>query len=161
MNQNLGLLLILSHRFDEAIEQFRKVVEMGYHDAHAGLGSAYAAKGMQREALAEFEQYVQLDRGSPRSIAWRGYAHARLNERREALRDLDQLKALSKQRYVPAVSVAIIYAGLGDKDQAFAWLEKAYAEHVYSLVLLKVSPWWDPLRSDPRYADLLRRMGLQ
>jgi serine/threonine-protein kinase len=160
MNQGMGIQLIYARRFDEAIEQFRKTLEMDYHDAHAGLGSAYAAKGMYRDALSEFEKYSELDGGTPRSIASLGYAHARLNERDQALRVLDELRALSKQRYVSAASFALVYLGLGDKDQAFAWLEKAYEEHAYSLAFLKASPTFDPLRSDPRYADLLRRVGL-
>src|SRR5437867_6662647 len=81
MNQLMGLQFLYARRFDEAIEQFRKALEMDYHDAHLGLGQAYAAKGMYREALVEFEKYSELDRGTPRSIASLGYAHGRLNER--------------------------------------------------------------------------------
>jgi len=86
--------------------------------------------------------------------------HARLGERSQALRILDELKGASKQKYVSAYSFAVIYLGLGEKDQAFAWLEKAYEERSFLLPYLKVDPIWDPLRSDPRFADLLRRMGL-
>jgi predicted nucleic acid-binding protein len=94
------------------------------------------------------------------SLALLGYAHARLGERSEALRLLEQLEAASKERYTPAVSFAAVYAGLGEKDQAFAWLEKAYGERTSRLGYLKVEPLWDPLRSDPRFADLVRRIGL-
>ena len=73
---------------------------------------------------------------------------------------LAELKAASKQKYVYSVGFARIYAGLGDKDQAFAWLEKAYEERSTGLYWLKVDPIWDPLRSDPRFNDLLRRIGL-
>jgi tetratricopeptide (TPR) repeat protein len=160
MNMVLGLQLLYSRRFDEAIGQFRKTLEMGYHDAHAGLGGAYEEKQMYREAVSEYEKFAELDHGSPRSIAWLAYAQARLNQRREALRALDRLIAASKQRYVPATLIAGVYSGLGDKDQAFAWLDKAYKDRAYTLVLLKVSPVWDPLRSDQRFGDLVRRVGL-
>jgi hypothetical protein len=73
---------------------------------------------------------------------------------------LDELKGLSKERYVPAFSFAVIYLGLGEKDQAFAWLEKAYEDRSSLILFLKGDPIWDPLRSDPRFADLLRRIGL-
>jgi serine/threonine protein kinase/Flp pilus assembly protein TadD len=160
MNQIMAIQLVYARRFDDGIEQYRKALEMGQHDAHLGLGSAYAAKGAYREAVSEFQKYAELDRGTPRSIAALAYAHARLNERSEALSAVEQLKTLSKHRYVPASTIALVYIGLGDKDQAFAWLEKAYDERAYSLVFLKVSPAFDPLRSDPRYAELLRRIGL-
>src|SRR5215469_6617901 len=84
-----------------------------------------------------------------------GYAYARLNERGRALRALDELTALSKQRYVSSGSFALVYIGLGDKDEAFRWLEKAYEEHSFALAFLKVSPAFDPLRSDSRFDDLL------
>jgi serine/threonine-protein kinase len=160
MNQVMALHLYYARRFDEAIEQFRKTLEMDYHDARVGLGFAYAAKGMYREALPEFEKYAELDRGTPRSIIFVGYAHARLNERSQALWGLDELRALSKQRYVPSAGFALVYMGLGDKDQAFAWLEKAYEERSRILPMLKMDPLWDPLRSDLRFQDLLRRIGL-
>jgi serine/threonine protein kinase/tetratricopeptide (TPR) repeat protein len=158
-NQGMALQLYFARRFDEAIGQFRKSLEMDYHDAHAGIGLVYAAKGMYREALPEFEKYAELDRRTPRSIALLGYAHARLNERSQALRALDELRVLSKRRYVSSASFALIYVGLGEKDQAFTWLEKAYEER-FRLPMLKIDPIWAPVRTDPRYADLLRRMGL-
>jgi hypothetical protein len=77
----------------------------------------------------------------------------------EARKILAELQSLSEHRYVPATDTALIYAGLGDKDKAFAWLDKAYEEHSFSLSNLKVEPRFDPLRSDPRFADLLRSIG--
>ena len=73
---------------------------------------------------------------------------------------IEELKAASKQSFVPALFVALVYAGLEDKDQAFTWLEKAYEERFNRLAYLKVEALWDPLRSDPRFADLLRRVGI-
>jgi TolB-like protein/DNA-binding winged helix-turn-helix (wHTH) protein/Tfp pilus assembly protein PilF len=158
----VGVQLYMARRFDEAIEQCRKALELdpSFTPAHGTLGHVYAAKGMYREALAEYEKFATLSGGSPGSAALVGYAHARLGQRSGAFRVLDQLRAASKQRYVPAVSFAIVYVGLGEKEQAFLWLEKAYDERTNSLAYLKVTATWDPLRSDPRFADLVRRIGL-
>src|SRR5260370_27620475 len=89
-----------------------------------------------------------------------GHIYAVLGKKSEALAVLDELKQLSGQKYVPATSIALIYAGLGDNDPAFAWLEKGYAERSFQMQWLNVEPRWDRLRSDPRFADLQRRMGL-
>jgi len=154
--------LYLARRFDEAIEQCRKTLELdpSFTPVHVTLAEVYSAKGMYREALAEYEEFSALSGGSPRSTAFVGYAHARLGQRSQALRVLDQLRTASKQRYVPALSFAIVYVGLGEKEQAFLWLEKAYDERTNSLAYLNVQATWDPLRSDPRFADLVRRIGL-
>ena len=119
----------------------------------------YAAKGMYREALNEFEK-LPPGWGKP----YVAYTHARLGERSQALRTLDDFKAYLKQKSAssdPSSSgFAIIYLGLGEKDKTFVWLEKAYEERSFIfLSTLKMEPLWDPLRSDPRFADLLRRIG--
>ncbi len=162
INHYVVVQLYLARRFDEAIEQCRKTLELdpSFTPVHGTLAEVYSAKGMYREALAEYEEYSALSGGSPRSTAFVGYAHARLGQRSQAFRVLEQLRAASKQRYVPALSFAIVYVGLGEKEQAFLWLEKAYDERTNSLAYLKVQATWDPLRSDPRFADLVRRIGL-
>jgi TolB-like protein/DNA-binding winged helix-turn-helix (wHTH) protein/Tfp pilus assembly protein PilF len=162
INHYVVVQLYLARRFDEAIEQCRKTLELdpSFTAVHGTLAEVYSAKGMYREALAEYEEYSALSGGSPRSTAFVGYAHARLGQRSQAFRVLEQLRAASKQKYVPALSFAIVYVGLGEKEQAFLWLEKAYDERTNSLAYLKVQATWDPLRSDPRFADLVRRIGL-
>ena len=115
---------------------------------------------MYREALSELEKYSALTRRSPLALAYLGNVLARSGERSRALQVLEELKAVSKQKYVYSVGFARVYAGLGDKEQAFAWLEQAYEERSSALYFLKVDPIWDPLRSDPRFNDLLRRIGL-
>ena len=89
-----------------------------------------------------------------------GHAYAMAGKRGEALKMLEELKQLSNRRYVPPSGMATVYVGLGEKDQAFEWLEKAYEERDRWLVFLKVDASLDPLRSDPRFQDLLRRMNL-
>ncbi len=154
--------LYLARQFDGAIEQCKKMLDMepGFALAHWQLGQAYAEKGMYREALAELEKDKALTHGHPRSLAYMGNILARSGERSRALQVLEELKGVSKQKYAYSLSFARIYAGLGDKEQAFAWLEKGYEERSTPLYFLKVDPIWDPLRSDPRFNDLLRRIGL-
>ena len=152
----------LSRRYDQAIEAYRKTLEMepNYPRTHLRLGEVYAAKGMYRDAIAEYEKFSALGGGSTMALALIGNAHAQAGERHEALRALEELTAESKRRYVPFFHIAIVHAGLGDKDQAFAWLDRAYEERSQFLVDLKFIPILDPLRSDPRFADLVRRVGL-
>ena len=88
-----------------------------------------------------------------------GHAYAAAGKRDEALKILDELKQLSKRGHVQATTVSKVYAGLGQKNQAFEWLEKAYEEHERQLVEIKINSAWVSLRSDPRYHDLLRRMN--
>jgi adenylate cyclase len=162
INHILAEELYYARRFDEAIEQCLKTLEMdpSFSPTRSLLGRLYLAKGMYREALPEIEKYVELNRGTPLALMVLAYAHARSGEESQALRLVGELRALAKQRYVSSYLFAVVYAGLGDKDQAFALLEKAYEERSGLLPYLKVNPTWDPLRSDPRFADLMRRVGL-
>jgi tetratricopeptide (TPR) repeat protein len=114
---------------------------------------------MYKEGIAELEKALAISPGYTPVLSGIGYAYAVAGIRAEAQKMLDKLNELSKQKYVPAVSRAIIYAGLGEKDKAFEWLEKGYEER--STYGIKADPAYDPLRSDPRFADLLRRMNLQ
>ena len=162
VSHSLAVQLYLARKFDRAIEQAQNTLEMDANFAisHAVLGEVYLAKGMYRQGLSALEKYSALSRRSAISLAFLGYSHARLGEREEALRMIEELKAASQQTLVPALFVALVYAGLEDKDQAFTWLEKAYEERFNRLAYLKVEAVWDPLRSDPRFADLLRRVGI-
>jgi eukaryotic-like serine/threonine-protein kinase len=156
-NSGMAFQLYLARRFDEAMEQDRKTLELdpNYFPSHVGLGYTYAAKGMYREALAEFEK-VPPDW----CYSCRAYAHARLGERSQALQLLSELKVRSRKEPVSPFTFATVYLGLGDKDQAFAWLEKTYNErNLIALSTLGVDPMWDPVRSDRRFANLLRRIG--
>jgi TolB-like protein/tetratricopeptide (TPR) repeat protein len=162
VSHSLAVQLYLARRFDRAIQQAHDTLEMDANFAisYAVLGEAYLSKGMYREGLSALETYSALSRRSAASLALLGYAHAQLGERKESQQMIEALKATSQQTFVPAFFVALIYAGLEDQDQAFTWLEKAYEERFNRIAYLNLEAFWDPLRSDPRFADLLRRVGI-
>jgi tetratricopeptide (TPR) repeat protein len=118
------------------------------------------ATGNKEAALAEFRKGVEGSHSALWPLASLGNAEARTGNRPEAIKILDRLTELSKQRYVPAYYFAIVYAGLGQKDQAFTELQKAYQERSDFLLFLRVMEPMASLRSDPRFADLVRRVGL-
>lgn len=114
---------------------------------------------MYKESIAEFEKALVISPGNTFGLSSLGYAYAVTGRKAEALKVLDQLNEISKHKYVPALQMALIYTGLGEKDKAFEWLEKAYEAR--SIRLFKAVPAFDPLRSDPRFQDLLQHMNLQ
>jgi Flp pilus assembly protein TadD len=126
--------------------------------AHNQLGQAYLQKHMNDEAVAELQKAVQLSGGSPTCIANLARAYVASSKRSEAAKLLSDLKKRSNPSYSHASEIAVIYAALGDTDQAMNWVEKGYEERFNPGVLLR--PGFDPLRSDPRFQDLLRRIGL-
>ncbi len=162
INSVAGRIFYYARQYDQVIEECRKVLELdpNFWVAHLFLGKAYAQKGMYDQAIAEFQKARDFSGGSTEAISMIGYVYAVSGKRGEAQRVLDELKALSKQRYVASHRIAMVYGGLGQKDQAFEWLEKAYARRDVLVPFLKVVPEFDSLRSDPRFADLLRRVGL-
>jgi serine/threonine protein kinase/Tfp pilus assembly protein PilF len=162
INAWLGRILDLAGERDQAIEQLRKTLELdpNFMLAHLRLGLAYEEKGMYDEAISEFRQVLQLSGGKPLGIAALAHAYALAGKREEAQKNLAELLQLSQQRYVSPASIAIIYVALDDKDQAFAWLEKANEIRDMNAVRLKVDPRFASLRSDPRFAALVRRIGL-
>lgn len=123
------------------------------------IKAAYVEKGMFAEALADTERMRQV---TPASAywSWLAYIYGRSGRIAESRHALQELLQSTRKQPVDANCVAWGYLGVGDKDQALAWLEKAYAQHSAELTSLKVNPGYDPLRSDPRFQDLLRRVGL-
>ncbi len=115
---------------------------------------------MYAEAIAEFQKSIAISGRSTFLVAALGHACAVSGNRGEAMKILEELSELSKQRYVAPYFMAVIHKSLGENDQAFEWLEKAYEERSNWLVFLKVEPRLDTLRADPRFQDLLRRVGL-
>jgi tetratricopeptide (TPR) repeat protein len=162
ISESLGAQLYYQRRFDEAIDGLRKalVLDPSFILAHWDLGRAYEQKALYREAVGEFQKAVTISQGNPQCLEGLGHAYAVSGDRTKALAVLSELNRLSKRRYVSAYWRAIIYVGLGEKEQAFAWLERAYQEHATRLAFLKVDPRLDPLRSDPRFRELLQRIGI-
>lgn len=161
INADLGADYFYARQYDRSIEQLRKTIEMdqGFYTAHYFLGMALAMKGAYPEAIAEYRRAQQLS-DDPFVLAYLGQVLAASGKRQEALRMLDQLRAIARQRYVPAYGFAIIYAAIGERDQAFEWLEKLYRDRAFDIAFLNVDPFFDGLRADPRFADLVRRVGL-
>jgi len=161
INMTLGWCLCDAHQMDEGIDQLRKTIEMdpGFLVAHNRLALCYERKGMYDAAIAEFQKISDLGAKSL-AIAELGQAYAASGKRGEAQKALAELQELSKQRYISPSVFALIYAALGDKDQAFAWLDKSIDEHDLVTARLKVDARFDNLRSDPRFAEIVKRVGL-
>jgi tetratricopeptide (TPR) repeat protein len=161
VNAAEGRILHFARQYDLAIEQFRKILELdgNFISAHFDLGASYRAKSMFKEAVSEFEICAARSGGSPLYVAAIAEAHARTGKRNEALGLLRQLRRESAERYVSPGDVSMIYAALGDMDEAFAWLGRAYEQRDASLVWSKVAPEHDLLRSDDRFQQFLKRMN--
>jgi pentatricopeptide repeat protein len=155
-------ILFQSHRFDEAIREARGAVAVRPNDAVAyqELGFVLLGKDLNAEAIPVLEKAVALSNGSPASEGVLVRAYARAGRREDALRLLEQMKKRRAAGYFPAAAFVNAYLGLGDKEQAFVWLEEAYKEQSNILQFVKTHPFFDPIRSDPRFADLQRRVGL-
>jgi eukaryotic-like serine/threonine-protein kinase len=162
----VGGVYVLTRRYDEAIAQYQKALDLNpdLPAIRAQLSWAYAMKHMYPQALAEYDRIAERDKAvAPENqfvSTVRGWVYAVSGGRAEALRIAKEFKDLSSHSYVDFYQFAWIYAGLGDKDEAFRLLERGYKEHTAGMVYLGNDVAWYGMRSDPRYADLLRRMGL-
>lgn len=161
----MGWILFQSRHYDEAIRELRSDLAVHQDDASTYwscwfLGFALSANGQPHEAIPVLERALALSERNPAVIGVlvRAYAHA--GRRTEALRLLDELKRRQQTGYIPSAALVNAYLGLGDYEQTFSWLERAYKEHSPILQYIKVHPFFDPLRGDPRFADLVRRVGL-
>ncbi|HEY0006767.1 MAG TPA: tetratricopeptide repeat protein [Pyrinomonadaceae bacterium] len=156
-----GFIFSIAHRADEALEQGHKLLEMEPHffGAHWLVGMAHFLKGMYEEAIAESLKAHALG-GGPIVLTFLGFLYGLTGRRSEALKVIEELSEMRKQNYVPASNFAMVYAGLGELDQSFEWLERAYRERNPTLTSLKVNTALDPLRSDPRFTQMLSRVGL-
>ena len=161
INTVAGVRFHWARRYDEAVEQLRKTLEMdpNFAVAHHWLGQVYEQMGQHESAIAEHQKAIRASGGSSQAVAALGHAYAAAGKRNEALRILADLNERRKTAYVSPYDIAVIHVALGEKDQAFEWLEKAYQERAAPIVVLKVDPRLDPLRSDPRFQGLLRRMN--
>ena len=160
IHRNLGATFLNARRYEEAIEALGKALELDpkYDGAHVYLGYTYAAMGKYREALAEYEVVRRDSVFSPSTQIYLGAAYAGAGEVAKARAVLKRLQESGKY-YSPA-EIAILFVALGEREEAFASLEKAYAEHDLQLKYLKTEEGYDPIRTDPRFVDLMRRVGL-
>jgi TolB-like protein/DNA-binding winged helix-turn-helix (wHTH) protein/tetratricopeptide (TPR) repeat protein len=149
-------------QYAQAIDLNRRTLEMDsdFVPAHIALGAAYEEQGIWLQAVSEYQKAVDLSQNSPPALASLGYAYGLAGNQNEARKVIASLRAASKQHYVSAFDMAIVFAGIDDRDSAFRWLEKAYSERESQMAFLNITRRMDPLRSDPRFADLLHRMDL-
>ena len=159
---NLAVIYTLARQNDRALEQARKTydLEPNFPAGRHNLGVAYITNGMYAEAIDLSEKALQTDPTSQLMLRVAGYAYAKSGHRQEAEEVIKRFKDLAKTQYVISYFVANIYAALGDKEKAFAELEKAFAQRDWELHRLKVDPLMDPLRSDPRFKEMLKRLNL-
>jgi TolB-like protein/DNA-binding winged helix-turn-helix (wHTH) protein/Flp pilus assembly protein TadD len=164
LNAHLGWHYLYAREYDRAVEQLLKTIELdpNFVTSHLYLGYVYEQKEMNEAAITQLSKAVALSGDGRRPVmeAALGHAYAVAGKRAEAQRVLDGLKKLAQGRFISPYGIAIIYAALGDKEKAFTWLNQAYDERDNWLNYLKVEPRLDPLRSDARFTDLLRRVGL-
>jgi TolB-like protein/DNA-binding winged helix-turn-helix (wHTH) protein/Tfp pilus assembly protein PilF len=160
INSDLAEFLLLTHSYDESVKQSRKVIEMdpAFATGHKQLGDAYLLKQMDKEAVAELQEAVRLSGGSPICMADLARACVASGKMNEAVKLLSDLKKSSNASFTNAPQIAMIYASMGNNEEAMNWLEKAYEERFNPSILLRSG--FDPLRSDPRFEDFLRRIGL-
>ena len=159
----IAWILFQSRRYDEAIQELRSALAVQPDDASAllYLGFALVANNQPGDAIPVLEKAISISNGSPAAIGVliRAYAHA--GRRSDALRLLAELQKRKRAGYVPAAAFVNAYLGLGENEQAFVWLEQAYKEQSNILQFVKVHPFFDPIRGDPRFRDLVRRIGLE
>ncbi len=161
INTGLGRMYCGMRKYDTAIDQLKTTLEIeaNFAEAHFQLALAYEGKGKYEKAAASFQKAVELFPDSTMR-GWVAREYALAGKKDEARQILNELKTLSKQQYVAPYMIAIVYAALGDREQAFEWLERVYADKSYYVVWLKVDPIWDSFRAEARFQDLLRRVGL-
>jgi tetratricopeptide (TPR) repeat protein len=164
VNTWAGAAYFFVGRVEEAMASWQRALELDpdFPDASIALARAYVTQGRHQLAIAELRKAVPLYGKQPMLLGALAHACAQAGEREEALKLVAELNRIEAEKsgYVSPFGLIWAYAGLGDKDQAFAWLERAYQERFDRMVWLNVDPLLAPLRSDPRFADLVRRVGL-
>ena len=162
ISSSRGFILEHSRRYEEAIEQLGRVIAIDPNDYQAlwTIGFTYLANRQVDEAINAAERAVAVSARAPAALGVLGLAYGVAGRKREANQILSELLQLQKQRYVTPMAISFVCIGLGNNDQAFVWLKKGYQEHSNHIAFLKVNPTVDPLRADPRFADLLRQVGL-
>ena len=162
ISASFGWRFYLARRYDAAIEHIRKTSEIdpNFVRPHWYLGQVYEQKGKYSEAIAELQQAAALSKGAPIYLGALAHAYAVSGQRAEAAKVLAKLKERSREHYVSPYNLAVVYTGLGEREEAFEWLERAYQDRSPWMANVKLDPRLDPLHSDPRFQGLLRRIGL-
>jgi len=162
INSWMARILATDGQPDQAIEQLRKTIEMDptFVLNYQRLGALYEEKGMYDEAISEFNQVLKLTGGGPLGVFSLAHVYALAGRREEAQNGLNQLLEMSKRRYVSPTLIAMVYIALNEKDKAFAWLDEGEKAHDLYIMRLKIDARFDSLRSDPRFAALVQRVGL-
>jgi len=162
INTWAGAAYFFARRTKEGVASLQKALELdpSYYDARIVLARTYVAKGMYEQAIAELEKALTFNARQPPVLGALAHAYARAGNREKARQLVEELMRNRERGNLPTFPLVWAYAGLGDKDQAFAWLERSYEERRQRMVWLNVDPLLDPLRSDPRFPDLVRRVGL-
>jgi tetratricopeptide (TPR) repeat protein len=158
----LGQVLYRARRYDEAVAALRKTLDLepDFTAAHYYLGQCHLMEGRRDEAIAGFKRALEIAPKTPDFIAMIGYTYALAGRRDQARRCLAELDEVARSRYAPPFGYATIYAGLGEPDMAFKWMEKGYKERDPRVRALKTDPLFDGLRADRRFVSLMRRAGL-
>ena len=160
--ENVALALYRARRYDESIALSQQVLQMdaNFVPARIQLGLSYVQEGRRDESIAELRRALELSGHNPDILGMLGYAQATADRRADARATIAELKKLSQKQYVSPFDIAGVLMGLGENDEAFKWLDKAYAEHVWIMGFIKVEPVFDSVRSDPRYHRFVHKIGL-
>jgi TolB-like protein/DNA-binding winged helix-turn-helix (wHTH) protein/Flp pilus assembly protein TadD len=158
-NTLAGQFLLYSGRYTEAVESLDKAfsIDPGFWVAHLMMGAIYERTGKPEAAIQSFEKAYSNSGGNLQALAAKGYVLARSGRRPEAEQIVHSLLETGKTRFVPPTAIALVYAGLGDRESTFQWLEKGYESRDVHMVFLTIDPMWDDFRSDPRFQGLLER----
>jgi TolB-like protein/DNA-binding winged helix-turn-helix (wHTH) protein/Tfp pilus assembly protein PilF len=162
INCNVAWAYHLARNDERALEEFQKTKDMdpNFYWPHLGLGRVYVAKKMYTDAISAFERATELSGSNSMVLSELGHAYAVGGRKRDAYRILAKLEESSRQRYISAYDIGLVYVGLGQQEEAMDWFERAYREHCRSLQFSRVEPRLDPLRSHARFQELLKRLNL-
>ena len=162
LSSDAGAAYYWARRYEEAIKQYQHSIEIDPNDplSYLGLGTVYEQLGRHDDAISTYQRAIATSERSSTILGPLGFAFAKSGRRDEALKIVEELKGISREKYVSPYDLAILYTGLGDNDKAIEQLNRAYDERAGWIIALKVEPFFDSLRSDPRFEDLVRRLRL-
>jgi tetratricopeptide (TPR) repeat protein len=154
-----GGSLVVAGRYSEALAPIQRALALDpdFFPAHSVFGLLHQQTGKAEAALEEYRKAYRLSGGNIAQLAYQGMVLGQIGRRAEAEEILNTMNHIAQSRLVPPFTFALVYTGLGERDRAFHWLEKAYEVRDVGLVLLPAGPWWDSLRSDKRFQSLLQR----